>query len=119
MPPRSSFGARTMDGAQMLRCMTVALSAAQESACRHAIVPVELVAFATVPDACKVMSTVLPLVVVVDAGMADADHTQISELAQACGAELFDVEAAPAGREFTLRLLEALARAERRRFKLA
>lgn len=99
--------------------MTVGLSAGQESACRNAIVPVELVPFAAVPDACKAMSTVLPLVVAVSDTMADADRTQISDLAEACGAELFDVEAEPAGREFMLRLLEALARGERRRFKLA
>lgn len=99
--------------------MTVGLSAGQESACRNAIVPVELVPFAAVPEACKAMSTVLPLVVVVGDAMADADRIQISDLAQACGAELFDVEEAPEGRDFTLRLLEALARGERRRFKLA
>ena len=99
--------------------MTVGLTAGQESACRNAIVPVELIPFVTVPEACKAMSTVLPLVVVVGDAMSDADRTQISDLAQACGAELFDVEEMPAGREFTLRLLEALARGEKRRFKLA
>lgn len=113
-----SFGGRTMDGASILRCMTVALSAGQEAAIKAAIVPVQMVPFASVAEACKEMSTVLPLLVAVDYTMSDADRTALSDLASACGAELFDVEEAPAGREFTLRILAAMARGERRRFKL-
>lgn len=112
-----SFGARTMDGASVLRCMTVALTPGQEAAIRKAIVPVEMVPFTSVPEACKSMGSVLPLVVAVDNEMTDADRTTLSELASACGAELFDVEEAPEGREFTLRILDAISRGERRRFK--
>lgn len=113
-----SFGARTMDGASVLRCMTVALTAGQEAAIKSAIVPVEMRPFASVAEACKAMGNVLPLVVAVDDEMPESDRTALAELASACGAELFDVEEAPSGREFTLRILDAIARGERRRFKL-
>ena len=99
--------------------MTVALTPGQEAACRAAIVPVELVTFKSVPEACKAMATVLPLVVAVDSLMTEAERTTLSELASACGAELFDVEEAPTGKEFILRILDALTRGERRRFKMA
>ncbi len=115
---RSSFGARTMDGASMLRCMAVALTTEQLDACRTAVVPVELVAFASVPDACTAMSTILPLIVAINAEMSEADRDAVAELATACGSELFEVEPAPTGRPFTVRILDALARAERRRFKV-
>ncbi len=108
-----------MDGAAVLRCMTVALTPGQEAACRQAIVPVELVTFKNVVEACKAMATVLPLVVAVDLEMLEADRVTLGELASACGAELFDVEPSPAGKEFTLRILDALTRGERRRFKMA
>lgn len=112
-----SIQARTLDGTSIPRFMIVGLSAEQEAACRKAVVPVELVVFGNVTDACKAMSTVLPLVVAVDEGMSEADRAALSELAGACGADLFDVEAAPAGREFTFRVLDAIGQAERRRFK--
>jgi hypothetical protein len=99
--------------------MTVALTPGQEAAIRQAIVPVQMVPFATVAEACTAMATVLPLLVAVDDGMPDADRTTLSELASACGAELFDVAGVPSGREFSVRILEAMARGERRRFKPA
>jgi hypothetical protein len=99
--------------------MTVALTPGQEAAIRAAVVPVQMCTFQTVAEACKEMGTVLPLVVAVDDEMTESDRTALSELASACGAELFDVEEAPSGREFTLRILDAIARGERRRFKLA
>jgi len=98
--------------------MAVALSKGQEAAIKAAIVPVQMVVFATVGEACKEMSTVLPLLVAVDCAMPDGDRTALSDLASACGAELFDVEEAPNGKEFTLRILAAMARGERRRFKV-
>jgi hypothetical protein len=99
--------------------MTVALTPGQEAAIRQAIVPVQMVPFATVAEACTAMATVLPLVVAVDDAMPDTDRSTLSELAGACGAELFDVEGVPSGREFSRRILEAMARGERRRFKNA
>ena len=66
------------------------------------------------------MASVLPLVVAVGEGDGEADRgTTIAEVAQAVGAELFEVEPVPEGRPFQARILEALIRAERRRFKHA
>ena len=110
-----SVGSRTIDGASSLRCLTVALSPAQEATCRNAIMPVEVVCTKHVKDACTVMSTVLPLVVVVDEGMSDADRAALSEMTIACGAEIVTMEATKAGKSFAASLLEALRIAERRR----
>ena len=97
--------------------MAVGLTSDQEKAVRRAIVPVEVVPFATASEACTAMSTVLPLVVLVDDQATDDDRHALGDLAVACGAEVCEVEAAPDGRDFALRLLDALTRAERRRFK--
>ena len=111
------LGSRTMDGASVLRCMAVGLTGAQEKAVRRAIVPVEVVPFAAANEACAAMSTVLPLVVLVDEKTSEDDRHALADLAVACGAEVCDVEAVPDGKEFALRILDALTRAERRRFK--
>lgn len=99
----------------MLRCMTVALNAAQEATCRHAIAPVEVIPCATVSDACASMSTVLPLLVVIDEETSDADRHALSEFAIACSAEIVSIERVPSGKAFISRMLEALRVAERRR----
>jgi len=111
------LGSRTMDGAAILRCMSVGLTSAQHQVVRRAIVPVEVVPFASATEACAAMSTVLPLVVLLSDGTTDDDRHALADLAIACGAEVCDVEAAPEGKEFALRILDALTRAERRRFK--
>jgi hypothetical protein len=108
-------GSRTIDGASMLRCMAVALTPEQQDAVRRAIVPVEIVLRADVREASTSMSTVLPLVVVVDVGMPEADRHALSEMATACGAEIVSIEHTPSGPQFAARLLEALRVAERRR----
>jgi hypothetical protein len=94
--------------------MFVGLTPEQEKICRHAIVPVEVVTRATVREACASMSTVLPLVVVVDEAMPEADRAQLGEMATACGAEIVTVESVPSG-NLASRILEALSLAERRR----
>lgn len=81
--------------------------------------PVELVRFRSVADACHAMSTVLPLIVAVDAGVSDSERNALDDIAEACGAEVVEVEAAPPAVPFAVRMTEALARAERRRFKIA
>jgi hypothetical protein len=108
-------GARTIDGISTLRCMTVGLSPEQESACRRAIVPVEVVARKDVTEACASMSLLLPLVVIVDEGLSDADRRTLSEMTTACGAEIVTIDRNPGERAFTTRLLEAFRVAERRR----
>lgn len=95
--------------------MTVALSDEQAEACRRAIVPVEIVKTADVREACTKMSTVLPLVVVVDESISDADHATLSEMAMACGAEIVTAFHAETPKLFAAKLLDALRVAERRR----
>jgi hypothetical protein len=94
--------------------MVVAMTPEQEEACRRAIVPVEIIRADDVRQACASMSTVLPLVVVVDQGMSDADRSSLAEMATACGAELVTAEQY-SGNVLATRLLDALRTAERRR----
>jgi hypothetical protein len=103
-----------MDCASMLRCMVVALTPEQEHACRMAIVPVEVVSHKDVREACAAMSTVLPLVVVVDEGMSETDQSALKEFTTACGAEMVAIDHT-AGKGIAASLLEALRVAERRR----
>jgi hypothetical protein len=97
--------------------MVVALTPDQEESCRGAIVPVEIVRASTVRDACVSMSSVLPLLVVVDAAISDADRSSLSEMTTACGAEIVTIESGSdaTGKAFATRLLDALRVAELRR----
>lgn len=95
--------------------MVVALTPEQEEACRRAIVPVEIIHVDDVRQACASMSTVLPLVVVIDEAISDADRSSLSEMATACGAEIVTAEPTNFGKAFSARLLEAVRIAERRR----
>jgi hypothetical protein len=89
--------------------------------CRRALVPVEAIPVADVKEACKMMSTVLPLVVLVDDGLGEGDRASLAEMSVACGAEILFVRH---GRDdisanaFTSKLLDALRVAERRRLGL-
>jgi hypothetical protein len=109
------IGSRTIDGASIIRCMAVALRKDQEDAVRRAILPVEIVSRADVREANASMSTVLPLVVVVDESILESDRSSLSDMATACGAEIVVMEREPNQREFAARVLEALRVAERRR----
>ena len=104
-----------MDRAPLLRCMVVGLTAEQEEACRRALVPVEIVRSGDVRQACASMSTVLPLIVVVDEGLSDSDRSTLVEFTTACGAEIVTLDASAGGKAFATRLLDALGVAERRR----
>ena len=95
--------------------MVIGLTQEQEEQCRKAIVPVEVVPSRDVREACAVMSTVLPLVVVVDDVISDADRAQLSEITTACGAEVVTLSDALSGKGMAATLLEALRIAERRR----
>ena len=108
-------GSRTIDGAQSLRCMIVGLSPEAEAACRRAIVPVEVVKKPDVREACASMSTVLPLIVVVDEGISDTDRSSLADMALACGAEVVLAAPTPAREQLSALLLDALRVAERRR----
>lgn len=112
----SRLGGRpTVDGVPNLRCMTVALTPEQEEACRNAIMPIPLSRAGTVMEACASMSTVLPLVVIIDEKMSRADRDAMSEFITACGAELVPLEQGLAGKALAKRLLDAIVVAERRR----
>ena len=108
-------GSRTIDGAHLLRCMIVGLSPAQEDACRRAIVPVEVVKKLDVCEACASMSTVLPLIVVVDEAISETDRSTLADMALACGAEVVMAAHTPSKEQFGALLLDALRVAERRR----
>lgn len=108
-----------MDGTSTLRCMAVALSEAQQDAVRVAIMPVELVRFRTVADACLAMSTVLPLIVAIDEALPESERNELADLAEVCGAEVVAIEEKPPLKELAYRMADALSRAERRRFKIA
>ncbi len=116
-----SVGSRTIDGSSHLRCMVVGFDPARLDECRRALAPVEAIPAADVKEACKMMSTVLPLVVLVDDGLGDADRAALSDMSVACGAEILFVHR---GRDdisanaFTSKLLDALRVAERRRLGL-
>ena len=109
-----SIGSRTIDGASMLRCMVVGLTAEQQVMCRNAIVPVEVVTRPNVREACASMSTVLPLVVVVDESMSESDRTTLAEMTTATGAEIVVLGRVPSAK-IASTLLDALVVAERRR----
>ncbi|MBX3262850.1 MAG: hypothetical protein KF782_24435 [Labilithrix sp.] len=109
------LASRTIDGASILRAMSVGLTPEQESACRRALVPVEVVRAADVRSACATMSMVLPLVVIVDEAISEADRAELAELTTACGAEIVALARAPAGTGYAEHLLEAVRVAERRR----
>jgi hypothetical protein len=100
--------------------MVVALSPEQTEACRRALVPVETIPVPTVREACSSMSTVLPLVVIIDeATISDTDRTSLGEMTTACGAEIVALEEGiAASKSFTAKLLDALRVAERRRLGL-
>ena len=99
--------------------MAVRLTEAQQDLCRLAIMPVELVRVKTVPEACSAMSTVRPLIVAVDDGVTEEEWNDLAEFAEACGAEIVEIEAQPQAVPLAMRMHEALTRAERRRFKIA
>lgn len=103
-----------MDGVANIRCMTVGLTSEQEEACRNAIVPIPLTRARDVKEACSSMSTVLPLIVIVDETLPRADREAMSEFITACGAELVTLERG-AVTGLSRRLLDAIVVAERRR----
>ncbi len=105
----------TIDGVTNLRCMTVGLTPEQEAACRAAIMPVPVVRLQTVAEACSSMSTVLPLVVIVDEEISQKDRDALAEFTTACGAELVTLERNLSGNTHGKRLFDAIIVAERRR----
>ena len=98
-----------------MRCMVVGLTPEQQEACRKAVVPVEIVRAQTVGEACASMSTLLPLLVVVNETMSEKDRADLTEFTTACGAELVVIGSAWLTNTFASHLLDAIRIAERRR----
>jgi hypothetical protein len=97
------------------RCMFVALDEASTRACKIVISPLEAIIVPTVPEACKRMSEVLPLIVLLADDAPANEVPELMELAGACGAEVINVkrpvDTSPLGRT----ILEALRKGEARR----
>jgi hypothetical protein len=108
---------KTVDGSVSYRCLCVSLDDALASACAAAIVPVEVVRASSVGDACARMSTVLPLIVVVEETMSADDRRTLAEYASACAAETVAIARDAKGAELTRLLLDALRTAELKRFR--
>ncbi|MBX3189616.1 MAG: hypothetical protein KF819_21500 [Labilithrix sp.] len=103
----------TLDGSTLYRCMLVGLDDKTARECKNAIRPLEAVVVPEVRDACKKMSDVLPLIVVLDEN-ADA-HPELVELAGACGAELVTIRRPLDTNAFGHQILDALRKGEARR----
>ncbi len=107
--------AKTIQGAVLPRCMSVALSDDQSKAVNAALYPIEVVEASAVSDACKQMATVLPLVVVVDADCAPEERAKLDEVTSACRAVVLTVDGVPNAKWLGSAILDALREAERRR----
>ncbi len=105
----------TIDAVPNIRCMSVALTPEQEAACRNAIMPIPIVRAAHVAEASSSMSTVLPLIVIIDEKMPKADRDAMAEFIMACGAEVVALDPSLVGKGLAKRLLDAIVIAERRR----
>lgn len=121
--PMKRVGAETIDGSATYHCLAVGLTDEQAQACAMAILPVKVIRSDDVMDACSRMSTVLPLIVLVDESMSAAEERTLAEYASACGAEIVGVPASiersalvPGG-PLARRFLDALRTAEMRRFR--
>ena len=95
--------------------MLVGLDEASADLCKVAIRPLQAVVVADVPDACRRISEVLPLIVVLREGGPRAELGELSELAGACGAEMISVPRLPDASALGRQILEALRKGEARR----
>jgi len=95
--------------------MLVGLDDASAAVCSGAIRPLQGVIIDDVGEACRRMSEVLPLIVVLPDDRPSADLTELAELAGACGAEIVSVARPPDARALGRQILEALRKGEARR----
>jgi len=92
--------------------MLVGLDEASAGICKVAIRPLEGIVATDVGEACKRISEVLPLIVVLP---DDAPRAELTELAGACGAEVISVARPPDASALGRQILEALRKGEARR----
>jgi hypothetical protein len=105
----------TIDTRMVFRCMLVGLDDASTGICKIAIRPLEGVVVSDFRDACKRMSEVLPLIVVLPADAPKSELPELVELAGACGAEVISVARPPDASALGRQILEALRKGEARR----
>lgn len=95
--------------------MLVGLDDASVGICKGAIRPLEAVVATDVRDACKRMSEVLPLIVVLPDDGPHGELGELTDLAGACGAEMISVARPPDATALGRQILEALRKGEARR----
>ncbi|MDB4941934.1 MAG: hypothetical protein JWP97_1468 [Labilithrix sp.] len=108
----------TVDTRMMFRCMLVGLDDASTTICKGAMQPLQAVSVADTREACRRMSEVRPLIVLLatpGAEGAKADLPELTELASACGAEVLAVPLPPDPGALGKQILDALRKGEARR----
>jgi hypothetical protein len=105
----------TLDGSTVYRCMLVGVDEKTANECKKALQPLVAVVVPEVRDACKKMSDVLPLIVVLGDKAPPASNPELVELAGACGAELITVSSPLDTAVFGRQVLDALRKGEARR----
>jgi hypothetical protein len=106
----------TIDTRMTFRCMLVGLDDASVGICKVAIRPLEAVVVSDFREACRRMSEVLPLIVVLPEEGEKSEMPELVELAGACGAEVISVPHPPDSSALGRQILEALRKGEARRF---
>lgn len=108
----------TLDTRMVFRCMLVGLDDASTNICKSAMRPLQAVSVVDTQEACRRMSEVRPLIVLLG-GEADeatrADLPELTELAGACGAEVLSVPLPPDAVALGKQILDALRKGEARR----
>ena len=105
----------TIDTRMVFRCMIVGMDDASAGICKVAIRPLEGVVVPDYREACKRMSEVLPLIVVLPEDAPKNELPELVELAGACGAEVLSVARPPDSAALGRQILEALRKGEARR----
>ena len=105
----------TVDGGMIYRCMFVGLDDATTRSCKLVISPLEAIIVPNVAEACKRISAVLPLIVLLAEDAPPSEVPELIELAGACGAEVITVARPVDSSALGRTILEALRKGEARR----
>ena len=95
--------------------MLVGLDDASADLCKVAIRPLQAVVVSDVREACRRMSEVLPLIVVLPGDGPIGELAELADLAGACGAEMVSVARPPDATSLGRQILDALRKGEARR----
>ena len=105
----------TIDTRMVFRGMLVGLDEPSMAICKSAMRPLTAVIVADASEACRVMSQVLPLLVIMSGDSVTSDLADVTDVASACGAEVMSVRAPLEATRLTHQILEALRKGEKRR----